>query len=309
MQPVSSILVVVDRSPAAADALAKGILLARKLEARVDLFMCDAERGFALSQAYVPTGVEEARHTCVADTRRYLEALKQAAAAPDVPISIDAACESPLYETIVRKVMREHHDVVIKNATHMRGQYPVRFDITDWQLMRTCPATLILTRGRAWSKPPRFAAAIDVSVAESAGLAHGILTTAQVLADCAGGELDVVYAEPIELGDQEREQGSRTLRDLVGQMSGTTPGVHILAGNPEASLPGFTKRRGYDALLLGALTHQAGYTAQVGTLTSRLVEAVDSDFILVKPSAYRSPVSEKCLRGSAMMRRDCDNVK
>jgi universal stress protein E len=301
MQPVSSILVVVDRSPAAADALAKAILLARKFNARVELFMCDAERGYALSQAYVPAGVEEARHACVADTHRYLEALKQGAAAPDVPISVDAACESPLYESIVRKVMREQHDVVIKNATHLKGQYPVRFDVTDWQLMRTCPATLILTRGRAWSNPPRFAAAIDVSASESAGLARGILRTAQVLVGCAGGELDVVYAEPIELSDEDREQGARTLRELVGQISDTTPGVHILAGNPEASLPGFTKRRGYDALLLGALTHRSGYTAQVGTLTSRLVEAVDADFILVKPSAYRSPVDGKYVAGSVYM--------
>src|SRR5215475_9603502 len=99
MQPVSSILVVVDRAPAAADALAKAVLLARKFQARIELFMCDAERGYALSQAYVPAGVQEARHACLLDTQRYLEGLKQAAAAPDVPIAIDAACESPLYET------------------------------------------------------------------------------------------------------------------------------------------------------------------------------------------------------------------
>lgn len=171
MQPVGSILVVVDRSPAAADALAKAIVLARKFAARIDLFMCDAERGYALSQAYVPAGVDEARRAYLVDAHQYLEALKREAAAPDVSITIDVACESPLYETIVRKVMREHPDLVIKNATHVEGQHLVTFDTTDWQLMRTCPATLMLTRGRAWKDPPRFAAAIDVSAAESAGLA------------------------------------------------------------------------------------------------------------------------------------------
>src|SRR5262249_19791816 len=149
----------------------------------------------------------------------------------------------------------------------------VSFDATDWQLMRTCPATLMVTRGRAWNDPPRFAAAIDVSATESAGLAGSILQAAQVLVGCAGGDLDVVYAEPLELPDAEREWGARTLRDLVGQVS-DTPHVHILAGTPEVSLPGFTKKRGYDAILLGALTHRPGYTAQVGSLTSRLVEAL-----------------------------------
>jgi universal stress protein E len=299
MQPVNSILVVVDRSPAAGDAVAKAILLARKFNARIELFMCDAERGYALSQAYVPAGVEEARHACLTDTHHYLEALKQAAAAPDVAISIDAACESPLYEAIVRKVMREHPDLVIKNAAHVKGQHAVVFDVTDWQLMRTCPATLMLTRGRAWSNPPRFAATIDVSAAESAGLAGGILGAAQLLVGCAGGELDVVYAESVELGDDERERGARSLRELVRRISGVAPRVHILSGKPEVSLPGFTKRRGYDAILLGALTHQQGYTAQVGRLTSMLVEAVDADFILVKPSAYSSPIGASYARVSA----------
>jgi universal stress protein E len=291
-QPVTSILVVVDLSPAAADAVAKAVLLGRKFQARIELFMCDAERGYALSQAYVPAGVNEARRACITQTRRYLNALRESAAAPDVPIAVDATCESPLYESIVRKVMREQPDLVIKNVTRVKGQSTAHFDATDWQLMRTCPATLMLTRGRAWQRSPKFGAAIDVSAAESAGVASGILQTAQLLVGCAGGELDIVYAESTELPDTEREGGSRTLQQLVQEVSDLTPSVHVLAGNPEVGLPRFAKGRAYDAILLGALTHRPSYTAQVGTLTSRLVEALECDFILVKPSAYRSPVVE-----------------
>ena len=293
MQPVSSILVVVDRGPAAADAVAKAIALARKFDARVELFMCDAEHGYALSQAYVPAGVDEARRACIADAYAYLEGLRQSAAAPDVTITIDAGCESPLYESIVRKVMREHPDLVIKNATCSKGRSPIGFDATDWQLMRTCPATLMLTRGRPWQASPKFAAAIDASGAESAGLARSILSAAQALRKCTAGELDVLYAEPVELGDEERDSGTQTLHGLVQEVSETAPRVRVVAGNPEVSLPSFAKRHAYDAILLGALTHQPGYTAQVGRFTSKLVEALECDFILVKPSAYRCPI-EQC---------------
>jgi universal stress protein E len=298
MQPVSSILVVVDRSPAAADAVAKAVRLARKFQARVELFMCDAEHGYAFSQAYVSTGVAEARRTCLADTYQYLDALRQSVAAADVSITIDAACESPLYETIVRKVMREHPDLVIKNAARARGQSAVGFDTTDWQLMRTCPATLMLTRGRPWQVPPKLAAAIDASATESTGLARNILGAAQLLRGCVGGELHVIYAEAVDLGDEERDSGTRSLHGLVQEISDTAPRVHVLAGNPEVSLPKFTKRQAYDAILLGALTHKPGYTAQVGTLTSRLMEALECDFILVKPTAYRSPIGESRARAT-----------
>src|SRR6266496_3197419 len=126
MKPVISILVVADRSPAAADATAKAVLLARQFGARVELFMCDAERGYALSQAYIPRGVEEARQACICEAHRYLESLKRSAAAEDVSITIDAGCDSPLYESIVRKVLRDRPDLVIKSAAGRR----CRFDIT-----------------------------------------------------------------------------------------------------------------------------------------------------------------------------------
>ena len=293
MQPINTILVVVDLNPTAADAVAKAVVLARKFGAHVELFMCDAERAFSLSQAYVPTGVQEARNSCLVQTRRYLESLKESANASDVTITVDCACESPLYETIVRKVLREHPDLVIKNVARTDNRRRAEFDATDWQLMRTCPAALMLTRGRRWQEKPRFAAAIDASATESAGLAGGILGTAQDLLQSAGGELDILYAEPVELADSEREQGARVLQALTDKVRHLVPHVHVLAGNPEVSLPRFAGHRQYDAILLGALTHRPGYTAQVGTLTSKLMDALDCDFLLLKPSEYRSPIAVK----------------
>ena len=291
MQPINSILVVVDLNPTAADAVAKAVVLARKFNARIELYMCDAERAFMLSQAYVPAGVQEARRSCMVQSRSYLESLKETANAPDITITVDCACESPLYESIVHKVLREHPDLVIKNVTRANGQRTAQFDATDWQLMRTCPTALMLTRGRAWKQIPKFAAAIDVSAAESAGLAKGILSAAQTLLQSAGGELEVVYAEPFDLQDGEREKGARTLEVLAAEVADLSPHIHILAGDPEVSLPRFAAHRHYDAIFLGALTHEPGYTSQVGTLTSKLMDALDCDFIVLKSSAYRSPIA------------------
>jgi len=298
MKPVKSILVVVDRSPSAADAVRKAVLLARAAGAGVELFMCDAERGYSLSQAYVSTGVEQAREACLIESRRHLEMLKRMANADDVPITIDVACESPLYESIVKKVMRDRPDLVIKNVAG-----PVnRFDVTDWQLMRACPATLLLTRGRQWQSPPRFAAAVDASGAESAGLLSDILDSGHNLMVLTKGQLSVLYAESTELPDQEREAGTRSLHEHVHKLPVTPAAVHVLAGTPEVSLPAFAKHHSYDAMLLGALTHRPGVTEQVGTLTSRLVETLECDFLLVKPRTYQSHVGEIYERPNSSVR-------
>jgi universal stress protein E len=299
MQPVKSILVVVDLSATAADAVAKAVALARRFGARIELFMCDAERAFMLSQAYIPAGVQEARKSALFQAHRYLESLKELANAPDITITVDSACESPLYESVVRKVLRDHPDLVIKNVARVNGQRMAEFDATDWQLMRTCPAALMLTRGRPWQSKPRLAAAVDVSATETTGLAQGILNTAHDVVQSLGGELEVLYAEPVELEDADREKGARALQALTTQIPDLSPHVHVLAGNPEVSLPRFAQHRGYDAILLGALTHRPGYTAQVGTLTSKLMDALECDFILLKPSAYRSPIAASATRVAA----------
>jgi len=66
--------------------------------------------------------------------------------------------------------------------------------------------------------------------------------------------------------------------------------THILSGEPERILPLFLREQAFDALVLGALAHRADGTTPVGTLTSTLLDALDCDFVLVKPPTYRSPI-------------------
>jgi len=66
----------------------------------------------------------------------------------------------------------------------------------------------------------------------------------------------------------------------------------VLRGQPEFSLPRFLGEQGYDALILGALAHRSAGTTPVGTLTSTLLDALDCDFVLVKPPSYHSPIGE-----------------
>ena len=55
-----------------------------------------------------------ARAASEARARRYLSDLRAQGGADDPEITIDAQCESALYESVVRKVLRSGHDMVIK---------------------------------------------------------------------------------------------------------------------------------------------------------------------------------------------------
>ena len=280
-----SILMVADGSSADAWLLAKAMHLASQCGASLELFSCDAEHAYELKHAYDPRGVESAREASLQHSRAYLANLKAAVRASQLPIAIDVACESPLYDSIVHKIVRSHPQLVLKSAGGVDRPRRRTFDANDWQLMRNSPATLMLSRGRLWSPTPRFIAALDVSGGETAGLVQAILETAGSIATACGGVVELAYAEPAAAHADSRPQ-RRALLEQLGADARVDPGrVHFLLGEPREALQSLIRAQNYDVIVIGALTHRPSMLPLVGTLTASLMDAVDSDFILVRRGA------------------------
>lgn len=289
MDKSSSILVVTGHTTADAPLLAKSLRLAQSFATNLELYLCDAEHAYSLQHAYEQVGVESVKKSCIAEAIGYLARLKASAVGTDVSISIDAACESPLCEGIVRKVRQSAPQLVIKTAGGSDSADRTVLDFNDWHLMRACPATLMLTRGRRWRPNPRIAAAVDMSEQETAGLASRILQNTAALARATGAELELLYVERENTGCAGARARSIALERLATEAGLHSGQIHSLAGDPEHVLPLFASGRDYDVLVLGALTHRTALAPLVGTLTSRLVDMLDCDFVLVKADAARLP--------------------
>jgi universal stress protein E len=292
MNKPSSILVVVERAQDASGLIKKSLVLAGQFGARVELFLCEAEQAYELAHAYDREGIEEARATSIAKARDYLCDLRACAPATDIEITIDAVCESPLYEAVARKVLRSTPDLVVKGLAAEHGGRRRTADANDWQLMRTCPATLLLTGRRAWHVPPRFAAAVDVSEHETPSLPHDIMQAARMLVLPWQARLDVLYGKS-GTSDVAVPSHAEKLQGICNACEVTPDRIHVLDGPPEESLAPFAQEQDFDVLVLGALTHRPAGTALVGTLTSKLLDALECDFVLVKPSSYRCPIGDR----------------
>lgn len=266
--------------------IAKAVRLARSLGMGLELFVCDAEQAYELKHAYDSRGVEKVRLDCIQRVKADYLRHKDLLGLDEVPFSVDASFESPLYESILRKVRRSRPALVIK-AAGGGGPNHSAFDANDWQLMRTCPSRLVLVRGRHWSKKMRIAAAIDVSEEEETkSLADTILNIAKDLARATDADLDVAYAERAAPDESASRMRAQKLLALTREAGIAPDHVHILAGHPERELSAFAAARNYDLMVLGALTHRPCPVSLVGTLTSVLVEGLECDFVLVKPGSY-----------------------
>jgi universal stress protein E len=290
VEKLTSILAVVDPADETRHVVAKAMVLARHFRASLELFLCDSENAFSLRHAYDPAGIVEAQQTCLASGKRYLDAIRRSLA-EDVSITTHVACASPLYEAIVHRVQESRPDLVIKSAA---GHHPLQrftLDVNDWQLARTCPVPLMLTRGRPWSPEGRFLAAVDVGDTNSSAIARSVMQTAGFLTLGCRGQLDVVYCDPDTQDAEGAARRREALTRLTNEFSVGHGHQHIVTGDADGSLPAFAARQGYDMVVLGALTRRRGLSALVGTLTSRLIDSLDCDFVLVKADNYKTPVT------------------
>ena len=281
MQHIDTILVAVDRDGSRV-ALAKAIAVARLFGARLELFLCDSETAYEQKHQYDPRSATLARDSSLFGAREYLESLWRSFSADDVVVTMDVACETPLYEGIMHKLKRSAAQLVVRGASGREGRV---FGASDWDLAQSCPVPLLLTKGRLWDARPVIAAAVDVSSEESPALTHSILGLAKQFAEVGHGTLEVLHAghfyepETLALHRAKLEERARE--------AGVAPAaLHLIDGEPATALTEFAAACHYDLMVLGALTHRKALTALLGTLTGHLIDAIESDVLLVKPAAH-----------------------
>jgi len=281
-----SILVVVERNDEALPVFTKACILARQFRAQIELYLCDAEGGHSLRHAYDQSGVGTAAIGLVEQGKRYLDALRRSVDTPDLAISVDASCETPLYQGIVQKVLLTGPDLVIKSVGGGNGGSRPGPSLNDWHLARTCPVPLLFMGRHAWRPVPRIAASVDPTEQETPGLARQIVDAAAQFTSACHGELELLFGSGAEPGGAPPDAAAAALRALAEGFQVTQARVHTLAGDPAQVLPQFLASQRYDMIALGALTHRSGVTGLVGTLTDALMQAVDCDFLLLKPGTY-----------------------
>jgi universal stress protein E len=278
MNRIKTILVIAQRSGEVAGALQKACIIARHFDASIELFTCDAEHAYMAEHTYDQRGVSDAVAQCLVDNRRFLDAVRSSVVADDLEIRTSVSCETPMHVGILRKIDELQPDLVIRCVEARGQQRQSALTPTDWQLLRSCPVPLMLTRGRTWNPVPRIVAALDLQPGQAA-IGQRVLAAASYLASGCGGSFDLVHSRPSDAGDQAAVDAMRALARSTGV---TAAAPRLLSGAPEDTLPQLARDGNIDVMVIGVLSRRVGVTGDaIGTLTETLIEALDCDFLLV----------------------------
>jgi universal stress protein E len=312
----SPVLVVMDPADGEGYALARGRRLAGALGAPLELFACEFDQAMEGSHFRVTERVEAARAARVAARADWLESHAGPLRQESLEVRTQAVYANPRHEAVARRALETEAGFVVMRTHYHQWLARATLSAADWQLIRICPAPLLLVKSGEWPDAPKLMAAVDPSHRDDrhAHLDNAILDLAEGLDTALGAQTWVAHCilsmASLEstvalsmmheaLGSTPEEYAGDLLQQLRGSVLRLLEGrkvpasrLRITEGRPETELPRLVKDLGIDLLITGGISRSRIEQVFIGGTAERLLDRIDCDLLVVKPPGFRCPIDQ-----------------
>lgn len=289
-------------------AISRAVTLAMENDARLTLMDVVKRVPRALSVLSDAAEPEEIEQLLRQDHQQKL--LKIASEYIDTGVSIDTVVTvgDPATE-IVRRVLSDQHDLVIKCADGMSSAGRL-FGSVARSLLRICPCPLWILKPEIHGEFDRVLAAVDM---ESNDQAHGdlnreIFGLAASIAARENAQLDVVTAWDVWMenalrrrsGDVEIDtlmhQHEQQVRDRLHELLQTSENAvqesqcHVLHGQAAPVVRSVADRLEADLLVMGTVCRTGAAGFLIGNTAETILADVTCSILALKPEGFISPI-------------------
>lgn len=229
-----------------------------------------------------------------------------------VEVELENGGDIPAAISVVRHVLRDAHDLVIKEAEPRESGKG--FMAMDMNLLRKCPCPVWLARPITRSRGAiRVAVAVNPESRSDAerDLSLRLLELGRSLADSCSGELDILSCWDFEFERYLRENSrvyipEETLRSAAQQaMSSHHSGlsqllkqsgiggdlqIHRLKGRADDLIPAFVSNNAVDILVMGTVARTGIIGFIMGNTAENIMRQIGCALVALKPSGFVSPV-------------------
>ncbi len=320
MKRFSNILLIADEETDNSAALERAVTLAKNNQA--SLTICAVIDSVPVDMPMMITAITpaELRDIAVSDKRDWLDAVIKSAPADEAFHESKVLVGRPFIE-IIRQVLENDHDLIIKCAEDDGAPGRMLFGSTDMHLLRKCPCPVWITRPTEHHRYRRILAAVDLDPKEAVkdALNQKILEMSTSLALAEIGEVHIVHAwelygegilesprsgilkaelnlmlekEAIEreswLEDLVNNYGAKGDKDAVDYVS---PQLHVIKGAAKAVIPRKARELDVDLIVMGTVARSGIPGFFMGNTAESILHQIDCSLLAVKPPSFVSPVS------------------
>jgi universal stress protein E len=303
---INRILVVVDPSATGRQAaIDKAALLARRLNASVELLICDIASALDDHPLSLHRPAAPQSNTHLLDL---LETLAVPLRAQGTEVKLRIIYGKSLPDSLADYIPVSKADLVIKDTHHHSFASRTFLGNTDWHLTQICTVPLLLTKTEPWSPSPIIMAAVDPNHANPgvSAVDREILSNAAALTGLLNGDLHVIhtflptaFAAVIAAGGRgttpeysdalraENSYISSQIEHLVRAYGVTPEHLHVEMGAPQGCLSDLVGKSCADVVVIGPSSHGQWHRMIVGSTTATILESLPCDILIVRAGDER----------------------
>jgi nucleotide-binding universal stress UspA family protein len=312
MQRFKNILLLHDRRPGHHLTMKRGVDLARRNQAKLTVIDVIEEDLWVPGEIYGSEQFREPKQLVSKELQKELDIVIEPLRQQGLDVRAKLLFGKPFLE-IIREVLRENHDLVMKTAQGEGGLKGMLFGSTAIHLIRKCPCPVWVVKKGENEHYDRIIAAVDPdpSNEQRNQLNRKIMDLATSLAKLEQSELLIVhawllYGETILRGgagrmDQdeidrlvrEAEVAHRTkLNSLLQEydLHGLNYRVHLIKGEAGRVIPELAEKQQADLIVMGTLSRSGVAGFLIGNSAEKILDKVDCSVLTVKPDGFVTPV-------------------
>lgn len=207
---------------------------------------------------------------------------------------------------IIKEVLRNSHDLVIKTARGIGGTIEMLFGSTAMHLLRKCPCPVWLIKPESGQHFNRIMAAVDVAPpeVEENNLNDKIIEMATSLTRLEKSELHIVHvwekpdatfwtgylpSDVNSLIYETKDVHIKWLDDFLSQYD-LQHHARVLQGWTDEVIPEFAVQHQIDLIVMGTVGRTGIPGFLMGNTAEKILHKIDCSVLAVKPDDFVSPV-------------------
>lgn len=279
---------------------------------------CSLELVHVIALPYAPAvsrraSLRQAAQDIVEDCKKRLTRLARSLPLRGIPTRATVTWDYPAAEGLVRQVMKRRPQLLLAES-HRHGRLARPFlSNTDWELIRSCPCPVWLSKSRrtwrdgpviaavdplhAHAKPAALDAAIVGHALHVAGQPKRVLICHAYNFPTQPPVIDGAIEAYWVLSKQEVERYEAMIRDELRRLAAPAriPESNriVAAGDPSLVLPRLVRKQRASLVVMGAVSRGAVRRLFIGHTAERLVDRLDCDVLIVKPRGFKTAVTQR----------------
>ena len=221
-------------------------------------------------------------------------AVSEVVAETSVSARVEVHWEKRVADWVIRRVAESPYELVVKTGNRSET---LAYTPTDWQLLRGCPAPVLLLGEKRWKKSRHVLAAVDLGtrVRGKAALNFKVVEQAAALAKALGAKLHIGYAVPfshvlrdLDILDESqlKREGTRRMYRFLEAL--TKRGIEVadakvVTGAPEKTLVSLAAKSGAGIVVLGCVGRKKLAGRVIGNTAEKLLRLLKADVLAIKP--------------------------